>query len=125
MIDYSKPVRVFVNPKRGCYSIMQDGRVKASAKQIRLRDAAFLVRESGRQRMLRENRRTVHAYVVGELIEFRHPGDDASLKRLAGRNARYNPYRYASFVDRDTEAPLSAAALVQLDETGVTYTLPA
>lgn len=124
MINYGKPVRVFVNPKRGCYSIMQDGRVKASAKQIRLRDATFLVRESGRQRMLRENRRNVHAYVVGELIEFHHPGDAANLDRLEGRNARYNPYRFSSFVDRDTETPLCNAPMVQLDETGVTYTLP-
>lgn len=121
MIDYSKPVRVFINPKHGCYSIMQDGRVKASAKQIRLRDAAFLVRESGRQRMLRENRRTIHAYIVGQLIEFLHPAAASSLTRLDGRSACYNPYRYSAFVDRETETPLSNAQLVQLDEGGVTY----
>lgn len=121
MIDYSQPVRVFKNPKRGCYSIMQNGRVRASAKQIRLRDAEFLVKESGRQRMLRDNRRTIHAWVVGELVEFLHPEDGSSLQRLTGRSATYNPHRYTSFVDRDTETPLNRAALVQFDESGMTY----
>ena len=55
MIDTTKPVRVFRNWKRGCYSIMQGGLVKASARAIRLHDVEFLVRESGRARMLRTN----------------------------------------------------------------------
>lgn len=121
MIDYTRPVRVFKNPRRGCYSIMQNGRIMASAKQIRLRDAEFTVRESGRQRMLRENRRNVHAWVVGELVDFLHPEAADSLEQLSGRNATYNPHRYASFVDRETETPLSRADLVQFDEHGVTY----
>ena len=122
MINFDKPVRVFVNPKRGCYTIMQGGAVKASAKQIRLQDAEFLVKESGRQRMLRENRRTIHAYIVGRLVDFAHPDDGVkTIDRLAGRSATYNPYRYSSFVDRETELPLKAAGTVQLDEVGVTY----
>lgn len=121
MIDYTRPVRVFKNPRRGCYSIMQNGKIKASAKQIRLRDAEFTVRESGRQRMLRENRRNVHAWVVGELVDFLHPDAVSNLDCLIGRNATYNPHRYASFVDRETETPLNRAALVQFDEHGVTY----
>ena len=62
MIDHSKPVRVFRNWKHDCYSIMQDGRLRASAKQVRLANVEFQVRESGRQRMLVENRRNVHAF---------------------------------------------------------------
>jgi len=120
-IDFSKPVRVFKNPKLGCYNIMQGGLIKATARQIRLRDAEFLVRESGRQRMLREKRRTIHAYVQGRLIDFSHPDDAKSINHLPGRQATYNPYRYSSFVDRETEVPLSRAPWVQLDECGVTY----
>lgn len=121
MIDYSRPVRVFINPKYGCYTIMQDGRVKASAKQVRLKQAAFTVRESGRQRMLREQRRNIHAYIVGTLLEYIHAEDAKTMGVLPGRGARYNPYRYSTFVDSQTEAPLSLADLVQLDESGVTY----
>jgi hypothetical protein len=100
---------------------MQNGRVKASAKQIWLKDAEFLVRESGRQRMLRENRKNIHAYVVGELLDFVHPDDGKIMERLEGRNATYNPYRFSSFVDKETELPVMSASMVQLDERGVTY----
>ena len=120
-IDFSKPVRVFKNPKLGCYNIMQGGLVKATARQIRLRDAQFLVRESGRLRMLRENRRTIHAYIQGQLVDYAHPSDDRTINHLSGRSATYNPFRFNSFVDRETEAPLAHAPWVQLDENGVTY----
>lgn len=121
MIDQSKPVRVFKNPKRDCYNIMQNGRVKANAKQIWLKDAEFLVRESGRQRMLRERRKNIHAYIVGELLAYVQPEDEQMIERLEGRNATYNPFQYSSFVDCETEAPLKTAQMVQLDERGVTY----
>jgi len=78
-IDLSKPVRVFKNPKLGCYNIMQGGLIKATAQRIRLCDAEFLVRESGRQRMLRENRRTIHAYVQGRLVDYTHPDDTQTV----------------------------------------------
>jgi hypothetical protein len=120
-IDFSKPVRVFKNPKLGCYNIMQGGLIKATARQIRLSDAEFLVRESGRQLMLKKNRRTIHAYIQGHLVDFSHPNEAKTINNLGGRQATYNPYRFASFVDRETEAPLSQAPWVQLDEHGVTY----
>ena len=120
-IDFSKPVRVFKNPKLGCYNIMQGGLIKATARQIRLRDAEFLVRESGRLRMLRENRRTIHAYIQGRLVDYAHPDEAKTISQLAGRSVTYNPYRYNSFVDRETETPLANAPWVQLDEHGVTY----
>ena len=121
MIDYSKSVRVFKNLKHGCYSIMQGGKLKASARQVRLADVEFRVRESGRQRMVREQRRNVHAFAVGRLLEYIHPSDARSMEQFEGRAVYYNPYRFTSFVDRETEAPIASAELVQLDENGVTY----
>ena len=56
VIDKNLPVRVFKNLKHDCYSIMQRGVIKASAKQVRLSGVEFRVREAGRQRTLRENR---------------------------------------------------------------------
>ena len=121
MIDYSKPVRVFKNPKHNCYSIMQGGQIKLSAKQVRLGGAEFKVRESGRQRMLASKRRNVHAYVIGALLDHVHPAEDKSMLAIDGRTAYYNPFQYDSFVDRETETPLQKANIVQLDEAGVTY----
>lgn len=123
MIDRRLPVRVFKNHKHGCYSIMQRGVVRASARQVRLRDVEFRVREAGRQRMLREQRRNVHAFAVGRLVDFVHPGDTRDMEPMVGRGAFYDPWRFASFVDSDTEAPVTAVRVAQFDEDGVTYSL--
>jgi hypothetical protein len=101
---------------------MQDGRVCASASQVRLAGVEFLVRESGRQRMLRGLPKNVHAYAIGHLVDYVHPQGHRRLEALDGRGVFYDPYRFASFVDSDTHAPVLAAELVHFDEQGVVYT---
>lgn len=118
-IDPQRPVRVFRNWKRGCYNLMQDGRLVASARQVRIADAEFRVRESGRQRMLRTGRRNVHAWAVGRLVDAVHPDEPRTLSRPAGRTVVYRPLETGAFVDVVTGTPVRRAALVQLDEQGV------
>lgn len=121
VIDQDKPVRVFKNLKHGCYSIMQNGVIRASARQVRLTDVEFRVREAGRQRMVRERRRNVHAFAVGRLCDFVHPSETRELEVLGGRGVFYNPYQFSSFVDRETEEPVKVASIVRFDENGVIY----
>ena len=42
-IDYSKPVRVYKNLNKGCWSIQQNGLVKAYSDEINLFNCKFLV----------------------------------------------------------------------------------
>ena len=121
MIDHSKPVRVFRNWKHECYSIMQDGRLRASAKQVRLANVEFQVRESGRQRMLVENRRNVHAFAVGQLLDFVHPDDERNLESLGGRGICYDPSEAGTFIDQETRSPVISAVDAQFDEFGAVY----
>ncbi|MDH3465953.1 MAG: hypothetical protein OES26_08590 [Gammaproteobacteria bacterium] len=121
MIDHDKPVRVIHNWKHDCYSILQNGRLKASARQVRLSDVEFCVRESGRERMLRNQRRNIHAYAIGHLLDFVHPDDDRDLGGMSGRSVYYDPYGFAYFADKDTQAPVNSARIVQFDERGVVY----
>ncbi len=123
MIDKNLPVRVFKTLKYGCYSIMQRGVIRASAKQVRLSDVEFRVRESGRQRMLREKRKNVHAFAVGHLVDSVHPGDERELERMAGRSAFYDPCRYPSFVDGETKVPVTSVRAARFDEDGVIYSM--
>jgi len=122
VINPNQPVRVFKNWKHGCYSIMQNGRLKASAKQVRLADVEFRVRESGRSRMLRNKRPNLHAFAIGHLVEYLHPDDTRELESITGRGVYYDPYQFASFVDRDTQEPVMAARIAHFDEQGVVYT---
>ena len=121
MIDYNRPVRVFKNWKLGCYNIMQSGRLLTSAKQVRLSGVEFLVRESGRRRMLEQGRRNVHAYAVGTLVDYVHPEETRDLGKIPGRGILYNPYRFSSFVDGETETPVKKADFAQFDESGAVY----
>ena len=123
VIDRNQPVRVFKNLKYGCYSIMQRGVVKASAREVRLVDVEFRVREAGRQRMISEQRKNVHAFAVGHLIDYVHPDDSRNIAPLSGRGAFYDPYRFESFVDSETKAPVIAVPVAHFDEDGVVYAL--
>lgn len=121
VIDKDLPVRVFKNLKHDCYSIMQRGVVKASARQVRLSGVEFRVREAGRRRTLREKRKNVHAFAVGRLVDYVHPDDTRTMEPMVGRGAFYDPYRFPSFVDCETQAPITAVSLAHFDEDGVTY----
>ena len=120
-IDPDKRVRVFRNWRLGCYSIMQSGELKASAAQVRLADVEFLVRESGRDRMLRLNRRNVHAYAVGRLVDWVHPDDERRLDPIEGRRVIYDPYEAPSFLDADSRVRVGFARTVDLREDCVIY----
>jgi hypothetical protein len=123
VIDRNLPVRVFKNLKHDCYSIMQRGVVKASARQVRLSGVEFRVREAGRQRTLREKRKNIHAFAVGRLVDFVHPSDPRNIEPITGRGAFYDPYRFPSFVDRETQTPVTVVTDATFDENGVTYCL--
>lgn len=121
VIDPNKPVRVFRNFKHDCYSVLQDGKLKLVAKQVRLVNVEFRIRETGRQRMIRDQRRNVHAFAVGTLVDFAHPSEGRDLDSLSGRSAIYDPHQFNSFVDQETQAPLREASVVQMDERGLFY----
>ena len=121
MIDHDQRVHIFKNWKHNCYSIMQHGVVVASARQVRLADVEFRVRETGRERMLQRQKKNLHAYAIGRLLDFVHPTQDRDLERMEGRSVFYNPYRFGFFADCETNAPVTEADIVQLDENGVPY----
>lgn len=121
MPDNSSRVRVFRNHKLGGYTILNGTRVIASAHQVRLADVEFLVRESGRLRMIARGRRNIHAYAIGHLVDFVRAGDVVDLAPIAGRRATYNPLSSPNFCDDETHVPLAGAALVQLDQGGIVY----
>lgn len=89
-IDSSKPVRVYRNLHKDCFSVVQGRLVVAHASQVCLRDAEFCVNEKGRQRVILTKRKTVHAWVSGYLDERRLPAHN--------RLVRYNPYKNRGFL---------------------------
>ena len=122
-------MRVFCyfNLHKHCYSLRaldgaDRGRVIAHAREAVLRDVRFKVSEAGRQKVLRERRKNVHAGVVGTLDSYLphlSPGDSMSRPHRRSEKVTYNPYRFANFVRQRDEAAISGARRCMLSEGGV------
>ena len=115
-------VKVYRNLKHGrntppLYSIMHKGRVISRVSQVLLCDATFVVHESGRQRVLRDRCKNVHAFVVGLLVDEHGAfGIDANGPNLPV-TVTYNPYRSGYF--ESDHGPIKAARAVLLNASGI------
>lgn len=89
--DLERPVQVYFNLRRRCWSVRQRGRVVGHANSLVLRDVTWRVQPSGRERVRREGRKNVHAYASGWVTH---------LILLDGTEqaVRYNPYELETFV---------------------------
>jgi hypothetical protein len=89
------------------------GRVIGHSKYVTLRDSKPKVSEAGRQRVLREQRKNVHAGIVGELML-----KDVKMFLTEGEPVdyiTYNPYKYSTFVHKDTEQAYTGSEFAYLD----------
>lgn len=94
-------------------------KVFAHAKSLLLTNAIFKVSEAGRQRVLTEQRKNVHAGVQGTLLA--SDIEDWLYKPKECREATYNPYKYSTFVDKLTGKPIIAAQYVLLSNKRIFY----
>lgn len=92
-------------------------RVIDRANTILLTDVTFKVMESGRQKVLKEKRKNVHAFITPVKYEVVKSKThlEAFKKVLEGeslvREIYYNPYKFDSFVYKDTEEKLNGKSL--------------
>jgi hypothetical protein len=116
-------VRVHRNLHKKCWSIVdpKTGRVIEHTNSVTIQNATFVVRPGGRSRALRERKRNVHAFVVGDLVT---ECIDACCNRKSVVNewssVRYNPFKAGTFMCHRTDRfrPIKAAPLVRLDNEG-------
>ena len=114
-------MRVFVyfNLHKKCFSIKalegdQKGRVVAHSNTVLLEGCKFKVSEAGRQRVLREKRKNVHAGVTGVWINGDRVESHYEFLSMVGRQVTYNPYKYSSFVIKVPEQPIGFADVVAM-----------
>lgn len=109
-------VFVYRNLHKNCWSIKalegnNKGRVIYHAQSVTLSNCTFKVSKAGRERVLREKRKNVHAGVAGELIRVNIP-----LSYMPQMTAvTYNPYKYESFVRKYNDfMPVHTASWVHM-----------
>lgn len=115
-------VEVYKNLHNGLMSVREcGGRVLTHEHAVYLAAPRFVVQPAGRQKVLREQRKNVHAFVRGQCLGF----SQGNLVGYEGyedwKQATYNPYKFDSFVDRDTQKPLDYAVAAVVTTTGVYY----
>jgi hypothetical protein len=107
----------------GLWSIKQDKLVRIHASHVMLKDVTFHVQPAGNAKVRREGKKHVHAYVKGwlssseELNGIRaelNLGEDDFLEYFP---VTYDPYRFTSFVNRDTHDPIYACDFLDMDIT--------
>jgi len=109
IIDPDKDVKVYLNLHKKCWSVQQDGRVRAHCRIVALEDVSFKVGELLRSRIASgQTSKTVHAYVVGKVCAMpRHTAEFLP--------ARYNPRETQTFVYSETNHPVVEAGYVVMD----------
>ena len=94
--DISKKVYVYRNLNKKCWSIKQHNLVVAYCDWLCLSDCVFKVSVKGRDKVLIEKRKNVHAYVIGYISDVVPCSNELS----------YNPYTYEWFYDVNTLQPI-------------------
>lgn len=100
-------VFVYYNLHKHCWSVKntKTGKIIMHADVVQLKDVVFKVSEAGRQRVLREKRKNVHAGVVGILVGIEHPFKPTSESQVIS----YNPYKGPEFINLNTLEPIKKA----------------
>lgn len=116
-IDESRKVFIYKNLHKDCWSVKQDGLVKMHTHDLSLFDCSFRVNAKGRDKVVKERRKNVHAGVSG-YIDLPWDEEDVSREGQQTKLAMYNPYKYKSFVRvEDDTKPVFWASTVRLTKT--------
>ena len=101
-------VAVYYNLHKDTFSLQSRnkedyGRVIGHTEHVILKNANYVVRSSGRDKVLQEKKKNVHAFVVGEVVE--------SLEgaRNLEKAVTYNPYKAKSFYNKETGEPIASS----------------
>lgn len=103
-IDLNKKVRIYRNlnhpaiigntDNNPVFSILQNGLVIGHTIAITLHLVNFIVSQAGRERVLKEKRKNVHAFIQGYITDLTTIDTDCYMLG----DIAYNPYLYDNFV---------------------------
>ena len=96
MIDKNKRAYVYFNLHKKVWSIRQGGKVVEHTKNVMLKDVRFLVSKAGREKVLREKKKNVHAGVSGYVVD-----NIPTPKVYSEAFVTYSPYKHKGFVAVD------------------------
>lgn len=138
---------IYFNPHKRLFSVRKDRHAMTHANYVVMEAPRFFVSEAGRQRVLREKSKNVHAAIRSETLDRASMVTDIETETLVrlwqhtvrltqhersehGRvvEVTYDPYKAGTFFDRNTGEPVTEAiglvAIVHNSKPHVFVTLP-
>ena len=118
-LDEGRKVFVYKNLHKNCWSIKQDGLVKAHATELNLYNCVFKISRAGQNRVRKEKRKNVHAGIKGVIKDdtFERVWNDLPEDMMV--EVTYNPYKTDSFVHKHDGSPRWFACVVKMKENSV------
>ena len=109
-----KRVMVYYNLHKHTFSVRYKDRVILHADFVKLKNVEFRVRQGGKEKVRTDKEKNVHAFVIGDLVDYcKYPCED--MPQESNNNVvTYNPYKYDSFVYKSTEQPVYRAKEVDM-----------
>jgi hypothetical protein len=109
-----KKVMVYYNLHKKTFSVSYVNKVIMHADYVKLGDVEFRVRKGGRDRVRSEKQKNVHAFVIGNLLEYcEYPCND--IPNSSSNNIiTYNPYKNDSFVYKEGGEPIYTAKEIDM-----------
>lgn len=108
-----KKVMVYYNLHKHTFSVKYDNKLIMHADMVKLKDVEFRVRQSGKEQVRLKKSKNVHAFVIGTLDDFcKYPCEN--IQEPSGVLVTYDPYKYDTFVIKNTEEPIFSASEVEM-----------
>jgi len=119
-------VEVYRNLHQKCWSVRdcKTGKVVDHVQSVHLNNANLVVQPAGHAKVLREQRKNVHAFVRGwvsppiVIMDYIMEALNKGNELRPTKQVTYNPYKYDSFVYAETETPIYKADHIFLDDNG-------
>ena len=109
-----KKVMVYYNLHKKTFSVSYDNKVIMHADYVKLGDVEFRVRTGGRNKVRAEKQKNVHAFVIGNLLEYCEYPCDNIPNPPSSNIITYNPYKNETFVYKEGGEPIYAAKEVDM-----------
>jgi hypothetical protein len=109
-----KRVMVYYNLHKHTFSVTYKSKVILHADYVKLGDVEFRVRKGGKEKVRVEKSKNVHAFVIGNLLDYCQYPCDNIPSEPNDNIVTYNPYKYDSFVYKNTEEPVYNAKEVEM-----------
>jgi hypothetical protein len=109
-----KKVMVYFNLHKKTFSVSYDNKVIIHADYVKLGDVEFRVRTGGRDRVRSEKQKNVHAFVIGNLLEYCEYPCENIPNPPSTNIITYNPYKNETFVYKDGGQPIYTSKEVDM-----------